>query len=530
VNDNFFELGGDSILSIQIVAKANQAGLGLTPREIFQQPTVAGQAAVARRGRKVEAEQGLVEGPVPLTPIQRWFLELELPEREHWNHGLLFEVRQELELEPLKEAVGAVLGHHDALRLRLRRNAAGEWEQENAGLDGEVPVERVELSGLGEAEQVAALEARAAELQRSLDLEAGPLVRVALFDLGEGQPGRLLIVIHHWVVDGVSWRILLEDLLTAYRQAAAGLPVKLPAKTTSFRRWAERLSEWAQGEEVRGELEYWRSLAWEGVRGLPLDYPEGRNDEASGRTLTVGLEEEETRALLQEVPAAYRSEINEVLLTALALALKEWTGGSVALVDLEGHGREDLFDDIDLSRTVGWFTSIFPVVLEPGEALDSNALRRVKEQLREIPRRGLGYSALRYLTTDLAVHEALRALPKPDISFNYLGQMDRLPNPAMFGSAAESIGAQRSPQGQRSHLLAVNGSIVGRRLELEWSYSASVFRRETVEQVAHAFITSLRSIIQQSQSADASALAPSDFPLANLSQDKLDKVIAKLNR
>jgi non-ribosomal peptide synthase protein (TIGR01720 family) len=530
VHDNFFELGGDSILSIQVIAKANQAGLRLTPRQIFQHPTVAEQADVAGSKSVVHAEQDIIEGPVPLTPIQRWFLEQELAEPQHWNHALLFEVREPLRLAPLRAAVEAVLAHHDALRLRVRPGETG-WEQVNAGLH-EPPVSRVDLSDSGQGQQAAAIEREATALQRSLDLADGPLVRVALFDLGGGEE-RLLIIIHHFVVDGVSWQILLEDLLSAYRQAVAGTPVRLPVKTTSFRYWAERLERHAEDAEARRELDYWLSGRWARVQQLPVDFPGGRNDENSTCSVTVGLTEDETRALLQEVPAASRTEVNEVLLTAFAQAIIEWTGSYAVLVDVEGHGREhEEVEEVDVSRTVGWFTTIYPVLIDlPSVSDPGDALKQVKEQLRLIPRRGFGYGVLRYLGTDSTIREALRALPQAEISFNYLGQLDQMfPGSSMFGPSSESVGPHRAIHGMRSHLLAINGGVARDRLELEWSYSADIFRRETVEEVAQGFLASLRSIIRHCLSSDTSALTPSDFPLANLSQAKLDKVIAKLNR
>ena len=557
VHDNFFELGGDSILSIQVIARANQAGLQLTPRQLFQAPTVAGLAAMAGTGRAIEAEQGIVEGPVPLTPIQHWFFEQELPEPHHWNQALLLEVRQALEPSLLEGAVEHLMAHHDALRLRFtppappesgKEKGGGEWRQVNVGMDGEVPFICVDLSALPSAEQGPAIEVAAAEAQTSLNLTTGPLLRVVYFDLGAGQPGRLLIVIHHLAVDGVSWRILLEDLQMAYHQLSRGEAVQLPPKTTSFQQWARRLVEYAQTEAVRRELDYWLGIlapdrsrtrleqgslsAEHRIARLPVDYPGGENTEASARTVAVSLSAEETQALLQEVPAAYRTEINDVLLTALAQAMARWTGSRALLVELEGHGREPIFDDVDLTRTVGWFTVAFPVVLDlknadgPGEAL-----KAVKEQLRRVPHRGLGYGLLRYLCQDEEVTKQLQALPQPEIGFNYMGQLDQaLPGGSPFGPARESRGPDRSPQGRRNHLLDISGSIAGGQLRLEWIYSENLYRRATVEQMAQDFLEALRAIIAHCRSPEAGDVTPSDFPLAGLDQKKLKKVLAKLKK
>jgi len=538
IYDNFFELGGDSILSIQVIARANQAGLRLTPRQIFEHPTVAGLAAVADTGRAIQAEQGIVEGPVPLTPIQRWFFAQDLPNPHHWNQDILLEVRQPLDPVLLAAAVEHLLEHHDALRLRFERisesaSQRGDgWRQVNAGMDGDVPFICVDLSGLPETEQGPAIEAHATALQSSLNLESGPLLRVAYFDLGAERPGRLLMVVHHLAIDGVSWRILLEDFQAAYQQLSQGKAVRLPPKTTSYQYWAQRLAEYARSEAVREELDYWLAVTRDGMAPLPVDYPGGDNTEASARSVTVSLTVEETQALLQEVPAAYRTEINDALLTALAQTLARWTGSRTVLIDLEGHGREDIFDDVDLSRTVGWFTALFPVRLNlegadgPGEAL-----KAVKEQLRRVPNRGLGYGLLRYLNGDEEITRQLEALPQPEVIFNYLGQLDQaVPEGSPFGPAPESSGPAHSPQGRRTHVLEVNGVIAGGRLQLEWTYSENLHRRDTIERLAQDYVEALRSLIAHCQSTEVIGYTPSDFAEFGWDEEDLEGIMAEISK
>ncbi|HYN84226.1 MAG TPA: amino acid adenylation domain-containing protein, partial [Pyrinomonadaceae bacterium] len=396
-NDNFFELGGDSILSIQIIAKARAEGVRLTPRQLFQHQTVAGLAAVAGEAAPVEAEQGVVVGPVPLTPIQHWFFEQELRDPHHFNQSVMLEVDASLAPEIPEQAWNHLLRRHDALRLRFERDERG-WRQTNAGPES-VSFARVDLSALAGDEQRAALEAEAARLQARLHLTEGPLVRVALFDLGASVGRRLIVVIHHLAVDGVSWRVLLSELDAACRQLARGEEIQLPPKTTSFKQWAERLSRHARSPELKAELEYWRGVAGANTGRLRVDRPEGGNSVASAKTVTVSLDAETTSALLVEAPKAYNTQVNDLLLTALAASLAARGGSPTLLVDLEGHGREDLFDGVDLSRTVGWFTSVFPVVLDAGASDEPGAaLKAVKEHLRMIPSRGVGYGLLRYLS------------------------------------------------------------------------------------------------------------------------------------
>jgi amino acid adenylation domain-containing protein/non-ribosomal peptide synthase protein (TIGR01720 family) len=533
IHDNFFELGGDSILSIQLIARANQAGLQLTPRQLFLHQTIAELAALAgTRTLPVQSEQGLVMGSVPLTPIQQWFFEQNLPYPDHFNQSVLLEVPPDLKPELLKQVMQQLLVHHDALRLRFVQDES-IWQQINVGLEETVSLTVVDFSQLSSGEQQTALEATAAELQASLHLSEGSLMRVALFNFGIDKPARLLLVIHHLAVDGVSWRILLEDLSTAYHQLSRGEAIQLQPKTTSFKDWAYRLREYGQSETLAADLDYWLAQARSKVAPLPVDYPSGKeaNIVASAAHVSVSLSVEQTRALLQEVPSAYNTQINDVLLTALGQTFAKWTGERFLLVDLEGHGREDLFEDVELSRTVGWFTTIFPVLLELGEvSYPGDGLKSVKEQLRRIPNRGIGYGLLRYLSRDAATRLKLQALPQAEVSFNYLGQLDQvLSESPLWGLAKESSGPDHSQIGSRSHLLEVKGFVAEGKLQLDWTYSENVHQRTTVERLAQRFMEALQFLIAHCQSPQVGGYTSSDFPEAELSQEELEELLAQLS-
>ena len=528
VHDNFFELGGDSILSIQIVSRARQAGLQLAVRDLFEHQSIAELSAVATSAVAQEAPQGPVSGPVPLTPIQHWFLEQCAPDFHHFNQAIVLRMAHPPDLGRLHLALGHLLDHHDALRLRLRRTPES-WEQHNACWDGAVPLTGADLSELDEEAQRRAAAGLVAEAHASLNLADGPLVRAVAVNLGPRRGARLVVIAHHLAVDGVSWRILLEDLAQAYRQLAAGEAVVLPPKTTSFQQWARRLRDYAQSPAVQDQREHWLGLHDHGLPPLPLDRTQGTNTTATARTLTAWLSPAETRALLNEVPAAYHTEINDVLLCALALAFQAWTGQRALLVDLEGHGREDIAPDLDLSRTVGWFTTLYPVRLElPGVPGPGPALTAVKEQLRHVPQRGLGYGLLRHLHPDAALATRLQALPPRPISFNYLGQYDQLlAADAPFAWAHESAGPAHSPRGTRSHLLALNALITGGRLRLDLTYSDQRHRQATANSLLQAYMTALRTLITHCQTPGAGGHTPSDFPLAKkLDQDQLDRLRA----
>ena len=524
VHDNFFRLGGDSILSIQIVSRCNEAGLRLTPRQIFEHPTIADLATIAGAADALRAEQGLVVGPLPLTPIQWWFFEQNLPDVHHYNQAVMLETREDIDPHILERVVQGLIRHHDALRLRFVRDQGG-WQQLNSDLGEDVPYLRIDLSTVDETEREQEIVKAAGEVQASLSLSQGPLLRVAQFDLGAGS-GRLLIVVHHLAVDGVSWRILLEDLQLAYRQLSNGEPIELPAKTTSFKQWSERLTKYARSEALERELPYWTAESRRHVVQPEPDHAGGTNSVGSARVTSMSLDPSQTEALLKEVPEAYNTQINDVLLTALCKAFKAWTGSAKLLVDVEGHGREEIFDDADLSRTVGWFTTIYPVLLElPDTGNIGDELKSVKEQLRTVPNRGIGYGLLRYLNQSEEISESLDSLPHAAVSFNYLGQVDQaLPKHSRFALASESSGPMQALNGKRSHLLDVNGIIADGQLKVTLRYSENLYRSETIEIHFKRFKDALLSIIEHCRSDEAGGHTPSDFPLANIEQGALDEL------
>jgi amino acid adenylation domain-containing protein/non-ribosomal peptide synthase protein (TIGR01720 family)/FkbM family methyltransferase len=532
VRDNFFELGGDSILSIQIVARAHQAGLKLSPKLLFRHQTIAELcAALADSGPdapSAAAEQGLLTGALPLTPIQHYFFSLPPVAAHHFNQSLLLVVRRRLDVAILQRALTALVEHHDALRLRFSQTEGG-WRQRYAGAEAvdEVVVQEVDVSRVSAGQRHAAVAEACDRAQRSMRLEEGGLVRVLLFETGGEQ--LVLIAAHHLLVDGVSWRVIVEDLRRAIEQIEKGDGVDLGKKTSSYRRWAERLEEYERDEQVRGEASYWTEIAGKGVKRIPVDFPDGLNTVESARTVSVSLDAEETKALLQEVPEAYRTEINDVLVTGVVEAFGKWTGERQVLIDMEGHGREELWEDINLSRTVGWFTTLFPVVFQVSPTAQAGArLKSVKEQLRRVPHRGIGYGLLRYLSKDAEISAALRALPQAELRFNYLGQLDNvLPSDSLFSWSKDPVGAERDGRQLRAYLLDVSSAVSGGRLQLNVIYSENVHRRATIEVLSRSLLDALRAIISHCQSLETSELSPSDFPLAKLSQQQLDRILSK---
>ncbi|MFL1493541.1 non-ribosomal peptide synthetase [Pseudomonas antarctica] len=515
LDDNFFELGGDSILSIQVVSRARQAGIHFSPRDLFQHQTVQTLAAVATRSEQVAAEQGVLTGSSGLTPIQHWFFDTDIPNRQHWNQALLLKPLQLLDPHRLEQALLAVLEHHDALRLSFTPRDA-HWHAEHLA----VPQGGVLMQAqVRDMQQCSAL---FTDTQRSLDLEHGPLLCALLVDGPQGQQ-RLLIAIHHLVVDGVSWRVLLEDLQTVYRQLSDGQSVSLPAKTSALRDWAARLQAYASSESLREELTVWQDQLAGPVAALPVDRPNGALRNRDADTVSVRLDAEHTRQLLQQAPSAYRTQVNDLLLTALARVLCRWSGHDSALIQLEGHGRETLFDDIDLTRSVGWFTSAYPLRLTP-QAEQGASIKAIKEQLRGVPHKGLGYGVLRYLADD-GCQQTMAALPSADITFNYLGQFDQsFGADALFHPLDESAGLAHDPQAPLPNALSVDSQVYGGELVLRWTFSRERHDQQTIRALADAYLAELHSLIAHCLNNDAGGLTPSDFPLAHLSQAQLDSL------
>ncbi|MFC5957576.1 non-ribosomal peptide synthase/polyketide synthase [Streptomyces pratens] len=523
VDDNFFMLGGDSIVSIQVVSRARTAGLALTPRDLFRHPTLAALATAATGAAPAVAGTGPVTGEVGLTPIQHWFLDAEPPRPEYFNQSVVVETAEDVDADALSAALAALWAHHDALRARFTRAADGTWHQEYAAPGTETPrLLRVhDLNGL-DARAVEEAEARfSQEAHTGFRLDTGPLIAARLFTR-EHRAARLLLTAHHLIVDGVSWRVLLEDLETAYRQARDGERIRLPQRTTSVREWVRRLTERTREEDFAAQRAHWETVARYCAEPLPVDL-DGGNTTADLRAVTVRLDRRRTADLLRRVPAVYRTRIDDVLLTALGRVLADWTGRATVAVGLEGHGREDqLFDDLDLSRTVGWFTSLFPVTLELPDGDWGTALKSVKEQLRAVPGRGVGHGALRHLAGD----ERLAAAPLPGISFNYLGRFDwSADGGALVRAVPGGLGGAEDPAAPRPHLLDVVARVEDGELEITWHYSGGRHREETVASLAEGMLRSLEEIVVHCAAPDAGGRTPSDFPLARLDQAAVDRVV-----
>ncbi|MBA1200955.1 non-ribosomal peptide synthetase [Pseudomonas capeferrum] len=513
MQDNFFELGGDSILSIQVVSRARQLGLQFSPRDLFQHQTIQTLAAVVSPSEAPNTiEQGQRQGRASMTPIQHWFFDSDMVQPQHWNQAVLLEPRQPLDSATLGQALAGLVTHHDSLRLRFTQ-VEGHWQGEYAQPAGEQLLWTATVADFTDCQMLYT------DVQRSLDLAEGPLLRALLVSDPQGAQ-RLLLAIHHLVVDGVSWRVLLEDLQALYR----GQP--LAGKTHAMADWAARLASYGGSDSLRDELDWWQDQLGTARHELPCDHPQGGNLHRHAQTLAIGLDAEQTRRLLQQAPAAYHTQVNDLLLTALARTLCRWTGDDEVLVQLEGHGRDGLFEDMDLTRSVGWFTNAYPLRLNPqageGDAARATSIKRIKEQLRQVPHKGQGHGVLRYLA-DAAGRERMAALPQARITFNYLGQFDQqFDAAALFQPIDAPTGLAHDLDAPLPNWLSVDGQVYGGALQLRWTYSTERFAEQTIAQLAEAYRQELLALVGHCLADGVGSFTPSDFPLAHLSQEQID--------
>ncbi|HHO67711.1 MAG TPA: non-ribosomal peptide synthetase, partial [Gammaproteobacteria bacterium] len=517
VEDNFFELGGDSILSIQIIARARQAGLDLKPRQLFEHQTIAGLAAAAGNLAATGVEQGPFQGEAPMTPIQCWFFEHAFSNPHHWNQPALLELHCDIDDATLAHAFERLARHHDMLRARFLPGPEG-WRCIVGGQADRIDLETVDLSALSPARRQAAFDELARRLQTALDITDGPLLRAARVHGGPGTADLLLVVVHHLVMDAVSWRILLEDLERLCHDGEAALP----PRSTPYARWAEALCKAAESAPLLAELPFWRDQG--DAPALPVDATEhGPNDEASAALVRRELDADTTRRLLSDCHGAYRTRINDLLITALLRTLGDWSGQRQQVLTLEAHGREEIQDDIDHSRTVGWFTTLYPLRFELPAGDDPGLhIKATKERLRAVPRNGIGYGILRYLGPE-PVRRELAAAPRPRVLFNYLGQLDadRAGDHALRW-IQQDLGADHDPACPRDHWLDFNAHVSDGRLCLELTFSRHRHSAATASRLADAYLDNLRSLVAHCTDEAHFGYTPSDFPLARLDQATLD--------
>ncbi|MGD2093241.1 MAG: amino acid adenylation domain-containing protein, partial [Candidatus Aminicenantes bacterium] len=531
IHDNFFMMGGDSIKSIQIASRMNEAGYEFQMKDLFRNPTIAGLALFIKESHRT-VNQSTVMGKIPLTPIQHWFFEHQVIDPHHFNHAVMLYSTEGFDEKAIKTVFLKLQQHHDALRMVYKKEN-GQIVQINKGLDYPLSLRVYDFrcQGQGQWDQCTdspredvkkALESKVNEIQASIDLEQGPLMKLGLFRWHDKD--RLLIVIHHLVIDTVSWRILLEDIGHLYRRYQKGEPLELPLKTDAFKRWSEKLSGYANSESFLKEKAYWVELEAKPVPIIKKDFEEEAGFIEDSVTLSFSLGEEETHRLLTRVKHAFGTEINDILLIAMALGTRKTYGHNRVLIGLEGHGREEILRDVDINRTVGWFTTQYPVFLEVHYENDlSRQIKELKECLRRVPGRGIGYGILKYLTREEHKKELDFKL-NPQISFNYLGQFDTDVGEAAFGIANDPVGNVVSLKGQLETDFQVSGLIVNKQLEISIAFSKKQYKPETVGTLLDHYKTELIRIISYCTNRKEREFTPSDFTYKKLSIETVDRL------
>ncbi|MHB9147654.1 MAG: amino acid adenylation domain-containing protein [Candidatus Amoebophilus sp.] len=522
LEDNFFGLGGDSIVSIQVVARARQAGIMLSVRQIFETPILKDlathiESTTYNTAQPTFATRVQPGQELPLTPIQHWFFNQNLKNTHYWNQAILLEANCSLEHRLVEGALIQLVEKHQALRLRFIPAAQGWSMVEQVEPLSSISVMTWNAYEVTGDTQEEAIYKKIKETQASLDITHGPIIQALIV---EGTPQRLLLVIHHLVIDAVSWRLLLSDLSQVYAICQNQAPAYALPAVSSYGEWVLALQHYSKhSKELAEEKPYWLNIVREACVTLPSDMPGLSNTFQDAATISTSLDKKLTRQLLQGTFQAYRTQIIEVLLAALARAIYITHGIEKIYLHVEGHGREDIGMGLDPSSIIGWFTSLYPVLISLTPDMDEiGCLKAVKENLRTLPRKGIGYGVLRYMANDLEVREA----EQPAISFNYLGQSTDSQQESCFTVLNERIPSCVAPENTRSHLIEINAMVVQEQLEIYWAYSTQHYHADTIVSLADAYINQLTAVIQACETSQG--YTPSDFPLLQLTQEELDQL------
>jgi amino acid adenylation domain-containing protein/non-ribosomal peptide synthase protein (TIGR01720 family) len=526
IHDNFFELGGDSILTIQVVSRMRRLGYEFQVTDIFNHQTIDKLSQIINSGaaKNESDEQELLNGFCELLPVQQWFFEMQLDDISHFNQSVLLSVDKSITIAVLNQAVKQLLKQHDALRFAFSKKE-GKWQQEyKAEIENELIVEDFKL--VSDDSLASLVTEHANEHQRSLDIEKGELIRVVLMQtpLKEAY-NRLFIVIHHLVVDGVSWRILLDDLEALLNGIVNNENIVLGSKSSSYRQWYQSLEGYSQSRKLLLQKNYWQNVHTN-YEPLPTDKPyNGFVKVKDIGFYTIQFNEVQTLRLIQEVPKVYHTEINDLLLSALAKTLCAWIKKDKIVIGLEGHGRENVADNINTSRTVGWFTSIYPLMIEGKSENPGDLIKSVKEQLRHIPDKGLGYGVLKYINKE----SSLQGREPWDILFNYLGQLDNAVSESKWLKVAEEFtGAGRSTEQEVKELLSVSCYVLSGQLTVRWNFSNKHFKEETITMLATEYISRLEWLITHciEVGKNGAVYTPSDYGIGSeISYEELDKFL-----
>lgn len=497
IDDNFFDLGGDSILSIQMISSAKEAGIIITPKQVFQNPTIRELAKISIENKQYYEQQGIITGEAELTPIQKWFFENHKINPNRFNSSMFIEVSKDLTVESVHFITKKLTEQHDCLRLEIIKNE-NTYKQLFISELKELPISTIDLSNYKGKKLVVRINEEVEKIQAGFNINYAPLFRIVYFDLGKKENPHLLFVFHHLILDGVSWRFLIADFFKLFNQKNTGNNLYLGSKTTSYKRWSEQLISLTNNFNLDLKSNYWKKLiSYKSSVNIPIDFPNGENTYGTTDNITFSISEEQTARLIKDIPKFYKISLMEILLYVLVKTLSSWVKSNEIMVELEGHGREDIIEGVDLSRTVGWFTTIFPVVLRIEEKELFSDLKSIQDSIQEIPNRGLDYGLIKYLTNDLNKKEIVNKISHPEINFNFLGQFDNNDSDVEvpIKISPYSVGNEQEPSEVKSTKLHIVGIINGAELHIRWLYSKNLFKSSTIKKLAKKYITEINKII-----------------------------------
>ncbi len=519
IHNEFFELGGDSIKAIQVSSRLLKYNMKVDIQDFFQYQTISKLSKVVTSINHV-AEQGIVEGKVEFTPIQSWFFEQHFENMSQWNQAVLLKAKGIIREEIISQVWDKIVEHHDALRM-IYKMEQNEFVQYNRGL--EENIWQLEIFDFGkEPFSAEKITKECSRLQGKLDLLEGPLIQIGLFHTAEGD--YLMVAAHHLIVDGLSWRIILEDFIMGYLQTEKEQDIVFQDKTTSFKEWSQLLNEYAQNADLKRYIQYWSEMEQYKVKAIPKDHQIEDRKTMDEAVYKVQLSKDETASLLTEVNKSYGTEIEDILLTALGIAVKNWTKGNQVMINLEGHGREEILEGVNLTRTVGWFTIEYPVVLNIENEQDlAFQIKKNKEALHAIGDNGIHYGILKYLAKREDMDQ-LMFEQEPEISFNYLGQLDEKVELDLFELSSISTGSSVSGEAKMNYALEINAAVTDKQFEVSFQYNALEYNKETIVRFAEEFESQLQRIIKHCTSKNKVEFTPSDFGSKDISLEEFESI------
>lgn len=516
VKDSFIELGGDSIKAIRVISKLREYNLEATVKDIMQNKTIEKISLVVKEAKCKNNEQGDIVGEVLLTPIQKEFFENNLPKQNHFNQSVMLESSNYIDVKIIEKAIKSIVEHHDMLRATYRgeKQVILESNSENLYEFIQSDLTYTDITDYR-------IEELCNTIHESFDIEKGPIIKVAIFRTKD--KNYLFIVCHHLIIDGVSWRILLDDLNQAYKLAKENNIIKLPMKTTSFKAWSDELHSYRDGKVIGEEIEYWKNIENK-VEKLKVNKNEFKK---VGRfnSVDVLLDEKQTQALMNNSAKAYNTEINDLLLTALGRSWSLLTNDEAVAVTLEGHGREEINEDVTIDRTVGWFTTSYPIVIERVNGELKNNIRSVKEMLRKVPKHGIGYGVIKNLG------EKVLTGSEPKISFNYLGEFGEEISLGEFSWKYFSFGNNKAKENNFTNAtILIGGSVTDKKLSMKFAYNTELYNEEFINKLSLLYIKELVDIINHCSEIKDTQPTASDFQELQWSDEEFRYVFDNISK